>query len=273
MILPEQHLSELYRTAGAVRMAGLTAETSQPLYLRYLEFTKSFVPAGRILDVGCGNGWSTYWMADSGLDATGIDLDTRAFEPPARDRLQFVEGSGTRLPFPDQVFDAVTSHQCLEHVPEPAEMLREMIRVTRPGGVVCIVGPNLLGLGPSLRALTRYVWQQQPRRRILLRDAEMPCHPFGNTLPEVLWYMTLNLLLTTRKWLSRRATFTMRSPDLRPPFHSDNDAIYLCNPLDLNRFLRAQGCKVLRDVAINRPGWTRMLAGGTWFAARTPLPR
>jgi SAM-dependent methyltransferase len=259
----------LYRTGVEVRSAGLTAASSWPVYRGYVEFVRA-VGTGRVLDVGAGNGWSTHWLAASEFDATGIDLNAGAFEPPPWDRLRFVEGSGTELPFPAGSFDVVAAHQCLEHVPDPAAMLREMIRVARPGGVVCVVGPNLLSFGQSLRALTRYVWQNRPRRRVLLRDSAMPYHPFGNTLPEVVYFLGRNLFLSLSKWLSRQATFTMREPDTRPPFHSDNDAVYLCNPLDLTRFFRKSGCTILRDIALGRSGWTRMLASGTWLAVRTP---
>ena len=112
-------------------------------------------------------------------------------------------------------------------------MLDEMVRVVRPGGCVCIVGPNLLGLNLYLQALTRYVWRNRPRRTILFRPMGMPRHPIGNTLPEVAYGLFVALGRIVRKSFSRHAAFTMREPDLRPPFHSDNDALYLCNPLDL----------------------------------------
>lgn len=263
-------LEALYRTTDRVRTAGLTATTSESLYRRYIEFVRTFAPTGRILDVGCGSGWSTYWFASKGYLATGVDLSSGAFEPPQIDHLRFVEGSATDLPFAPGTFEVVASYQCLEHVPDPRKALQEMIRVARPGGVVCIVGPNLLSLGQSALALTTYVWNNRPRRRILFRNAGMPHHPFGNTLPEAAWSLGRNTFLLGRKWLSRRASFTMREPDLRPPFHADNDAVYYCNPLDLTRFFRGCGCRVLRDTALGRSGWTRILAGGTWVAARTP---
>ena len=118
--------------------------------------------------------------------------------------------------------------------------------------------------------LTRYVWWNRPRWTILFRSRGMPRHPIGNTLPEVACSLFVALARIIRKSISPHAAFTMRKPDLRPPFHSDNDALYLCNPLDLIRYFRSLGCEVLLDVALGRPGWTRMLAGGTWVAARTP---
>ncbi len=270
MNTPADILQTLYKTADAVRATGQSAETSRAAFERYVEFVRAFAAPGRMLDVGCGAGWSTYWFADGGYDATGIDLNPAGFEPQASDCLRFLAGSGLYLPFQNGAFDVAATHQCLEHVPDPAQMLNEMIRVVRPGGVVCVVGPNLLGVGPSVSVLTRYVWRARPTRRILFRDAEMPKHPFGNTLPEAVCALVRNVCLTARKTISHQPTFTMRDPDVRPPFWSDNDATYLCNPLDLIRFFRDRRCTVLRSTALSRGRWTRMLAGGTWVAARTP---
>jgi SAM-dependent methyltransferase len=266
-------LENLYRRADGVRAAGLTAESSEPVYRDYVAFVRGVAPTGSVLDVGCGSGWSAHWFAAHGHDATGLDLNPDAFEPPPHDRLRFVTGSGTELPFPDGTFDVVAANQCLEHVPDPRRMLDEMVRVARPGGAVCVVGPNLLGVSPSVAALVRHVWRNRPRRRILFRDSGMPRHPFGNTFPEAAWGLVRNLARTARKTLSRRPTFTMRRPDDRPPFFADNDAVYLCNPLDLIRYFRRRGCELVQSGPPGRPGFLRMLAGGTWVAVRTPEAR
>ena len=218
-----ERLEALYRTAPQVRASGLTRDAADRVYADYVQFVSAFVtPGGRVLDVGCGAGWSTDLFARRGYEATGIDLNPDAFEPPAHGQLRLTLGSGTAIPFPDASFDAVASHQCLEHIPDPARMLTEMVRVARPGGVVCIVGPNLLGLSGYITALTFYVWRNRLRRTILFRSPEMPRHPAGNTLPEVGLGLFVALARIARKSISRDATFTMRVPDLRPPFWADN---------------------------------------------------
>jgi SAM-dependent methyltransferase len=263
-------LTQSYLTGDQVRTSRLTPDASASLYRCYVRFIEAFTLPGRVLDVGCGAGWSTYWLAVRGYDATGIDLNPAAFEPIPQDQLRFVPGSALSLPFPDGQFDVAGAHAVLEHVSDPQQMLNEMIRVVRPGGVVCIVGPNLLGINPSVAALTWHVWRNRPVWRALVRSADQPREPFGNTLPEAVWALTRNMVLTARKTCSRQESFTMRRPDLRLPFHADSDATYLCNPLDLVRFFRRRGCVILRDTALGRPRWVRMLAGGTWIAARTP---
>jgi SAM-dependent methyltransferase len=263
-------LQSLYRTEKGVRSAGLTREKAGTVYGSYLDFATAFTSSGRVLDVGCGAGWSTLLFAERGYDATGIDLNPAAFEPPSHSRLTLLEGSALSIPFPDASFDLVTAYQTLEHVPDPGQMLGEMLRVVRPGGVVCVVGPNLLGLAGYIRGIGYYVWQNRPWWTTFIRTHRMPRHPFGNTVPEIIGGLLVAIPRIARKSLHHGTEFTMRDPDLRPPFEADNDATYLCNPIDLVGFFRCRGCKILRDVAIRRGRWTRMLATGTWVAVRTP---
>jgi hypothetical protein len=98
----------------------------------------------------------------------------------------------------------------------------------------------------------------------------MPRHPSGNTAPEVMASIVRNTVRLARKLVSSEASFTMRTPDTEPPFHSDNDACYLCNPVDLARYFRGRGYHITR---VTKPGRTKLaglFAGGTWFAAKKP---
>jgi SAM-dependent methyltransferase len=267
-----EQLRELYEQSDRVRCSFRDVAQARPIYERYVEFVAHHAPArGKLLDAGCGTGWSTYFFAEAGFEATGVDLNPGAFEPPALPNLAFMNGSVVNLPFDDNSFAVVTAHQVLEHIPDPARMLSEMNRVLRPGGLLCIVGPNLLSLANCLRA-GLHAWRNRPLRRILIRGPETPRHPFGNTFPEACASSLMTVVRVIRKKLQRQVSFTYREPDLRPPFHGDNDAVYLCNPLDVGRYLRTLGFTVLRDVALRRTKWTRMLAGGTWVAARKPTP-
>jgi demethylmenaquinone methyltransferase / 2-methoxy-6-polyprenyl-1,4-benzoquinol methylase len=95
----------------------------------------------RVLDVAAGTGTSTLPFARAG--ATAIPCD---FSPgmlgvgkSAYPALAFVGGDATRLPFAEASFDAVTISFGLRNIVDPDAGLREMLRVTRPGGrlVVC----------------------------------------------------------------------------------------------------------------------------------------
>jgi SAM-dependent methyltransferase len=266
-----EKLHELYASSTeSVRGRGYTEDLAARQYSKYIEFVKqtSDQNIGKLLDLGCGNGWSSYFLADAGFDVTGLDLNPEFFEPPPRPNVRFTQGSMLALPVEDGSFDLVASYQALEHVPDPEQALREMLRAVRPGGTITIVSPNMLSILSPLAGMTRYAWRNRPLMSILIRTPDMPRHPPGNTLPENVASLFGNSLSVLKKLLSRDAQFTMREPDLRPPFHADNDACYVCNPFDLLKFFRAQGCQVLRCGFPGRPPLSWLVTTGTFITVR-----
>ncbi len=98
-------------------------------------------PGERVLDLAAGTGTSSEPFAAVGATVVPCDfsLGMLAVGKRARPELPFTAGDATRLPFADGTFDAVTISFGLRNVVDPAAGLREMRRVTRPGGrlVVC----------------------------------------------------------------------------------------------------------------------------------------
>jgi demethylmenaquinone methyltransferase/2-methoxy-6-polyprenyl-1,4-benzoquinol methylase len=94
-----------------------------------------------ILDLAAGTGTSSQPFVDAGATVVPTDFSLGMLQvgKKARPHLPFTAGDGTRLPFADGVFDAVTISFGLRNVVDPVAGLREMRRVTRPGGrlVVC----------------------------------------------------------------------------------------------------------------------------------------
>ena len=95
----------------------------------------------RVLDLAAGTGTSSQPFADRGAVVVPCDfsLGMLGVGKQARPHLPFTAGDGTRLPFEDDTFDAVTISFGLRNIVDPDAGLREMLRVTRPGGrlVVC----------------------------------------------------------------------------------------------------------------------------------------
>ena len=94
-----------------------------------------------VLDLAAGTGTSSQPYADAGVTVVPTDFSLGMLQvgKNARPHLPFTAGDGTRLPFADSVFDAVTISFGLRNIVDPLAGLREMRRVTRPGGrlVVC----------------------------------------------------------------------------------------------------------------------------------------
>ncbi|GAA3941038.1 class I SAM-dependent methyltransferase [Actinoplanes auranticolor] len=100
-----------------------------------------------LLDIGCGPGTITADLATqvtpgrvTALEQTGPALDLARAEIARRglDTVDFAVGDVHALDFADDTFDVVHAHQVLQHVGDPVTALREMRRVTKPGGLVAV---------------------------------------------------------------------------------------------------------------------------------------
>ncbi len=95
----------------------------------------------RVLDLAAGTGTSSEPFEERGAFVVPCDFSLGMLRvgKQARPHLPFTAGDGTRLPFADDSFDAVTISFGLRNIVDPLAGLRELLRVTRPGGrlVVC----------------------------------------------------------------------------------------------------------------------------------------
>lgn len=116
----------------------------------------------KVLDFGCGSGALVYAFRDAGFDAHGFDihdcLELRAPEDRAHfsiankggDTSDFsLDWASFLLPYEDQTFDFVLSSQVMEHVQDHDIVLRELARVTKPGGIgIHIFPPKYMPIEP-----------------------------------------------------------------------------------------------------------------------------
>lgn len=112
----------------------------------------------RVLDVGCGD--RPY--AELFPGAVGFDVPGN----PHAD----LHGSLESIPVEDASFDVVLCLQVLEHVPDPAAAVRELCRVTRPGGRVLASTHGIYPFHPNPDDLWR--WTHQGLERLFLTSAE-----------------------------------------------------------------------------------------------------
>jgi SAM-dependent methyltransferase len=98
----------------------------------------------RVLDVACGTGNSAIPAAKAGAKVTGVDIATNLLEQ-ARKRaasehleIRFEEGDAELLPYADQSFDVVLSMFGAMFAPRPERVAAELLRVSKPGGLVAM---------------------------------------------------------------------------------------------------------------------------------------
>jgi SAM-dependent methyltransferase len=138
----------------ASELAGLYREMSDEAYLaeepgrratarRLLDMIGRHVPAGRLLDVGCGHGLLLDEARSRGYEVDGVEL-SRSAAAYARDvlGLPVQEVPLEELEPAGEGFAAIVLADVLEHVEDPVAAIRRCRELLRPGGVLCVVTPD-----------------------------------------------------------------------------------------------------------------------------------
>jgi ubiquinone/menaquinone biosynthesis C-methylase UbiE len=125
---------------------------SEPMASQFADLA-GVSPGQRVLDVGCGPGALTAELVRRlGPGEVSAVEPSAPFAAAARQRLPDVDiqqAQAEQLPFPDAVFDAALAQLVVHFMADPVAGLREMGRVTRPGGVVAAcVWDHAGGRGP-----------------------------------------------------------------------------------------------------------------------------
>lgn len=139
-----------------------TAENSAAHLIPHLR------PGMALLDVGCGPGTITLDLAALVAPGRVVGVD-RTDEPFTAARaaaasrgltnVMFEVADGYALPFADASFDVIHAHQVLQHLADPVAALREMARVSRPGGLVAVRDADYAAMTwyPAIPALDRWL--------------------------------------------------------------------------------------------------------------------
>jgi SAM-dependent methyltransferase len=124
----------------------------------------------RILDAGCGSGRNMVELAHHGV-VTGVELSDTSVEL-ARNRGvgEVLEGSVMEMPFDDGAFDLTASLDVIEHLEDDVGALRELRRVTRPGGALLVTVPAYQWLWSGHDEINHH--HRRYNRRTLLAAAQ-----------------------------------------------------------------------------------------------------
>jgi SAM-dependent methyltransferase len=113
---------------------------------RRLEIVRAHVAleGRRILDIGCGLGMYTEAFRRYSPHVYGVEVELDRARYAVSHAAGVAQAVGEVLPFPSNTFDVVYNHEVLEHVADDRQVVREAVRVARPGGYVVTYAPNRL---------------------------------------------------------------------------------------------------------------------------------
>jgi SAM-dependent methyltransferase len=139
-----------------------------------------------MLDVGGGPGYFRDAFRAAGATYFSLDADAGELSGMGDIASGTVIGSGMQLPFADGSLDVTYSSNVLEHVSDPWRMAEDMLRVTRPGGVVFLSYTVWYGpWGGHETAPWHYLGGRFARRRYARQHGREPKNKFGDSLFKV----------------------------------------------------------------------------------------
>jgi len=166
-------------------------------------------PDHTVLDVATAAGHTALAVAPLARRVVGVDL-TPAMLPVASrlaqerglTNVEFVEGDAERLPAADETFDRVVCRIALHHFPDPAQAVREMARVLKPGGRVAFVD-NIVPPDPAAAAfVNRFETLRDPSHHWLFPLSELVAM-FREAGLDVTHVETLDKAMDFHDWTGR----------------------------------------------------------------------
>lgn len=203
----------------------------------YVRWVLRYAQRGyRVLDLGCGNGMTSHILSRSGLKVIGLDVSQLFLKNAAKwasPTLRYMAADAAYLPFKESSFDVVSSISLVEHVPDVKQVLLEMVRVLKPGGIILIMAPNLVSPVVAVRVFLD----------ILFKKGSMP--GFASTPAQALKLFIKNFFISSRKIVYKKTQFLYRLPQLDRLYTGDVDSVYLACQIDLKYFFRERKLQIL----------------------------
>jgi arsenite methyltransferase len=113
-------------------------------HMRDSAIEKAALPENSVVaDIGTGTGFVAAGLASKAAKVYGFDASAEMLEVARRNlagfgNIELQQAPGDSIPLPDSSLDGVFANMYLHHAPDPAAAIREMARLLKPGGVLCI---------------------------------------------------------------------------------------------------------------------------------------
>ncbi len=137
----------------------LMSQLLDPMHRRHIE-SLGVGPGARTLEVGCGNGSISAWLAERvapGGQAVAFDLDLSLVDVKAP-RLELRQGDIVAGPVDPGNFDLVTARAVLHHVTDAEAAIRNLVASVAPGGSILLIEPDFLPVSVAEPPEVRAFW-------------------------------------------------------------------------------------------------------------------
>ena len=230
--LPTIYPDDYYAYDFEAKLPGIVRRVKDRVDAAKVGLYRRLVPrAGRLLDVGCGDGRILDMLRRHGRpdwDLWGVELGPRAVARARAKGYTVLAGRFEDVALEPEAFDLLVMNQLIEHVDDPRAMLAKARAALRPGGHVVIETPNLDSL--DARLFRRRYWGgwHFPRHFTLFTAATLAAAVRAAGLEPVerrplvcpqFWILSLHHLALERGWPRRVVDFlSFRNPLLLAPF-------------------------------------------------------
>ena len=139
----------------------LMSELLDPMHRRYIDALDLVKPGARTLEVGCGNGSISAWLAERvrpGGTAVAVDLDLSLIQV-RMENLELRKADILAGPVEPRAFDLVTARAVLHHVADPETAIANMIASLRDGGALLLIEPDFLPVSVAEPQEVRAFWE------------------------------------------------------------------------------------------------------------------
>jgi SAM-dependent methyltransferase len=157
--VPEEYVLDHHQQGERQRLA-LMSRLLDPLHRRHIAELGAAGPGARTLEVGCGNGSVSAWLAGQvapGGQAVAVDIDLSLADADVPG-LKFRQGDILAGPVEPGDYDLVTARAVLHHVGDVAAAVANLVASARPGGAILLIEPDFLPVSVADPAEVRAFW-------------------------------------------------------------------------------------------------------------------
>ena len=119
----------------------------------------------KLFEIGCGRCEMLNSFSKLGFEISGVDSSERArnFAPTNISKLEILDISKNNLPFDNNEFDVIFTKSVIEHISDPTQLMKEILRILKPKGLIIVLTPDWVSQMETFYEHPTHVHPYQPK--------------------------------------------------------------------------------------------------------------